>query len=245
MSIQNYKEEMEHYFITLSKLASNLLNTLQNVIKRRISDDVSYELSKNKKLPKEERIGAIIETAIKDGMVDLIRDYRYEFQKKMQTILEYMRTQYGEFQSDVAIVELDIRAFCEEHLNSVLIFKNNAIISASINDAIKRYAKEDLALCLSHIENLLRAEFTGIEEMLQPKLSKINYDLLNSFMQICEAPACLLKERFITQEELLEKAMRQMKDMGVNREERLAQIEEKERAMRKILDNLEALKGLK
>ena len=36
-----------------------------------------------------------------------------------------------------------------------------------------------------------------------------------------------------------------MKDMGVNREERLAQIEEKERAMRKILDNLEALKGLK
>jgi len=137
-SVAQSKEEMEHYFGTLQKFASNQLDKLQNVVKRRITDDVSYEFSKNKKAPKEERIGSMIETAMKDGLVDVVRDYRYEFQKKMQSALEYMDAQYGEFKSDTSAHHFDARAFCEEHLGSLLIFKNSTIVISGVNDAIKK-----------------------------------------------------------------------------------------------------------
>ncbi len=244
-SVVIYQEEMKHYFITLQKFAINRLDTLQSIAKRRISEDVSYELTKHKKLPKEERIGAMIETAIKDGIVDLIRDYRYEFQKKMQSILEYMQAQYGEFQSDATIQTLDAKAFCEEHLGSLLIFKNNSVLIAGVNEAIKKYAKNDQNALGLALDKLFSAEFFDLKEMLEKKLMLINQDLLVSFTSVCEAPAKTLQERSHTQEEILEKAMHDIKNTTLNREERIGYLEEKERILGLVLNNLAMLKEQK
>lgn len=245
ISVAQNKEEMQHYFGTLQKFANNRLDTLQNVVKRRITDDVSYEFSKNKKAPKEERIGSIIETAIKDGMVDLVRDYRYEFQKKMQSSLEYMDAKYGEFKSDAGAHHFDARAFCEEHLGSLLIFKNSTVIIAGVNDAIKKYGKNDLSTLSSLLDTLFGTEFSGIKEMLGEKLQKVNQELLGSFVSLCEAPARVIEERFSAEEELIERAMRQMKDATLNREARIAEIKEKERVMSIVLNDLSATKESK
>ncbi|WP_263832039.1 dynamin family protein [Sulfurospirillum oryzae] len=242
ISVAQNKDEMQQYFGTLQKFASNRLDTLQNVVKRRITDDVSYEFSKNKKAPKEERIGSIIETAIKDGMVDLIRDYRYEFQKKMQSALDYMDAKYGEFKSDAKSSGFDARAFCEEHLGSLLIFKNSTVIIAGVNDAIKKYGKNDLNALSSLLDTLFSTEFSGIKEMLTDKLQRVNQELLSSFVSLCEAPARSIEERFSAEEELIERAMRQMKDATLNREARIAEIKEKERVMSIVLNDLSATK---
>ncbi|KFL34787.1 MULTISPECIES: dynamin family protein [unclassified Sulfurospirillum] len=244
-SVAQSKEEMEHYFGTLQKFASNQLDKLQNVVKRRITDDVSYEFSKNKKAPKEERIGSMIETAMKDGLVDVVRDYRYEFQKKMQSALEYMDAQYGEFKSDTSAHHFDARAFCEEHLGSLLIFKNSTIVISGVNDAIKKYGKNDLNMLSTSLDTILGTEFLHVKEMLEAKLHTINHELLSSFVSLCEAPARLIEERFSTEEALLEKAMRQMKDATLNREARILEIEEKKRVMGIVLNDLHVTKESK
>lgn len=244
-SVSQSKEEMEHYFVTLQKFASNQLDKLQHVVKRRITDDVSYEFSKNKRAPKEERIASMIETAIKDGLVDLIRDYRYEFQKKMQSSLEYMDAKYGEFKSDTSSNHFDAKAFCEEHLGSLLIFKNSTVVSVGANDAIKKYGKNDLNMLSTTLEALFGTEFSGIKEMLNDKLIKVNQELLGSFVSLCEAPAKTIEERFSAEEALIERAMRQMKDQTLNREARIAEIKEKERVMGIVLNDLGATKESK
>ena len=244
-SVAQSKEEMEHYFGTLQKFANNQLDKLSYVVKRRISDDVSYEFSKNKKAPKEERIGSMIETAMKDGLVDLVRDYRYEFQKKMQSSLEYMDAQYGEFKSDTSAHHFDARAFCEEHLGSLLIFKNSTIVISGANDAIKKYGKNDLNMLSTALDAILGTEFLHVKEMLEEKLHKINHVLLSSFVSLCEAPARLIEERFSAEEALLEKAMRQMRDATHNREARSVEIEEKVRVMGIVLNDLSATKESK
>jgi len=241
-SVAQSKEEMQHYFSTLHKFANNRLDTLQNVVKRRITDDVSYEFSKNKKAPNEERIGAIIEIAMKDGMVDLVRDYRYEFQKKMENSLDYMDTKYGEFKNNDATLSFDARAFCEEHLGALLIFKNSLIVIAGVNDAIKKYGKNDLNTLSLTLDTLFGAEFSTIKEMLESKLQKVNHELLASFVILCEAPARMIEERFSSKEALLEKAMHQMKNTTLNREARILEIKEKERVMRIVLDDLHVTK---
>lgn len=244
-SVSQSKEEMQNYFSTLQKFASNQLDKLQNVVKRRITDDVSYELSKNKKAPKEERISSMIETAIKDGMVDLIRDYRYEFEKKMQSSLDYMDAKYGEFKSDTASNHFDAKAFCEEHLGSLLIFKNSTIVSTGANEAIKKYGKNDMSMLSTTLDALFGAEFVSIKEMLHDKLVKVNQELLGSFVNLCEAPARSIEERFSAEEALIERAMRQMKDATQSREARILEIQEKERVMGIVLNDLSATKESK
>jgi hypothetical protein len=244
-SVEQSKEEMQHYFGTLQKFAYNRLDTLQNVVKRRITDDVTYEFSKNKRAPKEERIGSIIETAIKDGMVDLVRDYRYEFQKKMQSSLEYMDAKYGEFKMEGAAPMFDAKAFCEEHLGSLLIFKNSTVVIAGSNDAIKKYGKNDLSALSITLEAIFGTEFSHIKEMLEDKLHKVNHELLGSFVSLCEAPARAIEERFGAEEALIERAMHQMKDQTLNREARSMEIKEKERVMGIVLNDLSAPKESK
>ena len=244
-SVSQSKEEMQNYFNTLQKFASNQLDKLQSIVKRRITDDVSYEFSKNKKAPKEERINSMIETAIKDGMVDLIRDYRYEFQKKMQSSLDYMDAKYGEFKNDTASNHFDAKAFCEEHLGSLLIFKNSAIVSAGANEAIKKYGKNDMSMLSTTLDALFGAEFVTIKEMLHDKLVKVNQELLASFVSLCEAPARSIEERFSAEEALIERAMRQMKDATQSREARILEIKEKERVMGIVLNDLSATKESK
>jgi predicted GTPase len=244
-SVAQSKEEMEHYFGTLHKFANNQLDKLQNVVMRRITDDVSYEFSKNKKAPKEERIGSMIETAIKDGLVDLVRDYRYEFQKKMQSSLEYMDAKYGEFKTEEKAPAFDAKAFCEEHLGSLLIFKNSTIVISGANDAIKKFGKNDLGTLSTSLDTLFGAEFLTIKEMLESKLHKVNQELLASFVSLCEAPAQVIEERFSAKEALLEKAMRQMSDQTLNREARILEIEEKERVMSIVLNDLHVIKESK
>jgi len=237
--------EMQHYFTTLHKFAYNRLDTLQSVVKRRIMDDVSYEFTKNKKAPKEERISSIIQTAIKDGMVDFIRDYRYEFEKKMQSTLEFMDAKYGEFKHEDAKVHFDAKTFCEEHLGSILVFKNSMAIIASVNEAIRKYGKNEQSQLSSICDSLFGAEFDTIKEMLEGKLERVNAELLNAFVILCKAPAKEIEERFGHEEATLEKAMKQMKDQSFQKDARILEIKEKERVMHIVLKDLNGTKEAK
>ncbi len=240
-SVAQSQEEMRHYFITLQTFATHRLSTLQNLLKRRISDDVSYEVSKHKKLPKEERIGAIIETAMKDGMIDLMRDYRYEFQKKMQNIVEYLDTKYGEFKEEEGVF-LDAQAFCEAHLSSLSLFKNSAVLIADVNDAIRAYGKSDGSAFNVALDERLGKEFAHLKERVMEKIQSINQELLSSFLKVSQAPAVRIEEHFLSKEALIETAMAQMQDVTHTKEARVVEIQEKERVMGVVLEDLRRFK---
>ena len=44
-------------------------------------------LKKTKKRPEDSRIKVIVQTAIKDGIIDVIRDYRYKFIKNLKVLV--------------------------------------------------------------------------------------------------------------------------------------------------------------
>lgn len=95
--IMVYKNDAKNYIETLETFIKNELLDLQNVIKQRVFNDVKYSFEKTKKRPENERIKTIIQTAIKDGIIDVIRDYRYKFIKKSQDIGEICEQKYHDF----------------------------------------------------------------------------------------------------------------------------------------------------
>ena len=241
-AILQSQSDMTLYFNTLFKFAHQKLSTLQSVLKRRVIDDVSYEVSKNKKLPKEERIASIIETAMKDGIVDLIRDYRYEFEKKMQSMLEWMDAKYGEFKQSEEAITFDAKAFCEAHLNALLVFKNSTILIQNMNDAIKKFGKNEPSQLSQTCDTLLEAEFHAIQELLDDKLQSVNDALLKAFIALCQTPAKHIEERFMHEEAILEAAMKRIQDQSFVREARLEELHEKERVLEIVSAELKKTK---
>ncbi|MDD3343487.1 MAG: dynamin family protein [Sulfurospirillaceae bacterium] len=225
-SIRQAQEQMQHYFQTLEKFALTKCDTLQSIIKRRISDDVSYERNKHKRFPKEERIAYMVESGIKDGFIDLIRDYRYEFQKKMQSSLELLQSQYKSFAIPLQEHALDTNAFYEEHLKTLMIFKNNTVLIHHINDTIKE-AKADISFLIQRLDTLFAQEFIVLKETLAQKLVSINDDLLAMFVSMCESPANAIREGIHAKDILLKKAMLSSSRSKIEREQRKEEIEAK------------------
>lgn len=232
------EEDIQHYFKTLEKFATHKMTTLHVELKRRIFDDVTYEFSKNKRLPKEDRIGYMIEMGIKDGLVDLMRDYRYEFQKKMQSALVYMETKYVEFKVEGAQNSFDVTEFFEKHLKGLLVFKNSSILIQQVNEAIYKYGKSSPSELSSTLDSLLGEEFSTLKEMLQPKLVSVNQELLNSFIDVSSMPARGIEEAMNAKEEMLEKALKCINDQSLDKQSRINMIDEKLRVIDIVLQDL-------
>ena len=77
--INFYKSDAKNYIQSLEAFLQSELIELQNVIKQRVISDVRHSFEKTKKRPDDSRIKVIIQTAIKDGIIDVIRDYRYKW----------------------------------------------------------------------------------------------------------------------------------------------------------------------
>ena len=231
-------EEMERYFITLEKFANQKMDALKNILKRRVLEDAIYEFSKHKRAPREERIGYMIENGIKDGLIDMVRDYRYEFQKKMQNILEHLSLQYGNFQTQELIHSFDAKAFCEAQLGSLLVFKNNTVLIAGANEAIKKLGKSEQNILSLTLDTLFETELLAVREKMMEKISMINQGLLKEFKDLCEAPAHLIEEEMNTKEEVLNKAMANIYEQSSTREERLSELTEKENVLSLVFKDL-------
>ena len=81
--INYYKNDAKSYIDSLETFLQSELLELQNIIKQRVVNDTRYSLEK-KKRPENARVKVIVETAIKDGIIDVIRDYRYKFIKNLK-----------------------------------------------------------------------------------------------------------------------------------------------------------------
>lgn len=239
------KQQMQRYFLTLHTLIDHRLESLQAVLKRRIGDDVAYTFKKEKKAPKEERINTMIETAMRDGLIDLVRDYRYEFEKKMENSLAEIEATYGEFKTKSQELHFDVRTFAQEYLGGVFLFKNTIITCSLVNEAIKKHGKNDMSALLLALDSIFGAEFLHMKERINEKLISINAMLLEAFLTRCKAPAQAIKERLGAQEASLERAMDQVKNQHFNRTKRRAEIEQNVGVMERVLSEVRAMRNEK
>ncbi|RXJ88626.1 ATP-binding protein, partial [Arcobacter sp. CECT 8983] len=127
--INLYKNDAKSYLETLETYLGSELVELQNVIRQRVYNDVKYSFEKTKKRPPSSRVKTIIETAIKDGIIDIIRDYRYKFIKKSQSIGEICEQKY----QDLGFVighkndNFDARGFFQDDFKAGFLTSSNEV----------------------------------------------------------------------------------------------------------------------
>ncbi|MDR2342441.1 MAG: dynamin family protein [Campylobacteraceae bacterium] len=161
-------------------------NTLQDRIFSRVYDDVKYELNKNKRKPSDERTAYIVESGLKDGMIDLIRDFRFGFSKKTLSIEERLSALFENVKTNVEISKFDAKAFFESRTNGINL--NFSILVSRILSSLKRCSKSSLEEFGNEINSYLNDEFTAIKAELRKILTLLNGNLTDDFVLRNEEP---------------------------------------------------------
>ncbi len=238
--INNQKRELEEYFKVLHKYSSEKLINLKDIVKVRVLDDVSYEMRKNRKIPNPKRIEYIVELGFKDGLVDLVREYKYQFSKKMQEAFEVIKNSYKEIESDKDD-KFDLAEFTQRDFKSLIPFQNRSIEIAKINEQIKNHAKKSPTLLHDELDFILQKIIDSLEEMLGKKIEKTDSQLLKEFVDLSQKKVQLIEEEIKAKDEIIKTSMRRINGSAVDKQNRVAELEAKEIALTKIEKDLKAL----
>lgn len=217
--ITYYKNDTKEYVNSLETFLQSELIDLQTVIKQRVVGDVRYSFEKTKKRPENTRIRVIVETAIKDGIIDVIRDYRYKFIKKSQTIGEQCEQKYQDLGFSIGHKNenFDARGFFQDDFKSGFLTSNNEVLISQIIDAVSKAKDSKLNELDREVELLIKNQFTSIEENIQIKAKKVSNLLIESFFTTLNAPLKTFEQKLKNDEEVLQNQINSFEENDKNR----------------------------
>lgn len=218
--ITYYKNDAKSYIDSLETFLESELIDLQTVIKQRVVSDVKYSFEKMKKRPENSRIKVIVETAIKDGIIDVIRDYRYKFIKKSQTIGEQCEQKYHDlgFAIGHKNENFDARGFFQEDFKSGFLTSNNEVLISQIIDAVSKSKDSRINELDREIEALISTQFASIEDDLKVKAKKVSNMLIDSFFTTLNAPLKQFEQKLKNDEETLQNQLNSFEENDKNKD---------------------------
>ncbi len=216
-----YKNDAKEYLNTLETFLNTELVELQNIIRQRVYNDVKYSFEKTKKRPPSSRVKTIIETAIKDGIIDIIRDYRYKFIKKSQSIGEVCEQKY----QDLGFVighkndNFDARGFFQDDFKAGFLTSSNEVLVSKITNEVLKTKASKLAELNRSLENFIKDEFSSIETNILQKAKSVSANLIESFFNQIEEPLKTFEHKLKKDEKSLQERIANFEQNEVNKDE--------------------------
>lgn len=236
--IDEAKNSLNRYFETLANFINGKLSLLKNITTQRVCDDVSYEWRKNKKKPKNERIQSMIETTMKDGIVDTIRDYRYEFAKRMDNELEQISMIDKDlFNNDEKSI-FDAKEYFEQNFGTNFLNSSYAVTNQRVFESLQKVKKGKIDTFSMNLDQIFKETIENLSTTIFASLKEINRNLLDGFIAKVNKPINDLKESMKEQEESLKSQILLLQSGEDKAKNRLHVIDEKILTLSDIQKNI-------
>ena len=242
--INFYKNDAKNYINSLETFLQSELIDLQNVIKQRVISDVRYSFEKTKKRPEDSRIKVIVQTAIKDGIIDVIRDYRYKFIKKSQSIGEQCEQKYQDFGFVVGHKNdnFDARGFFQDDFKSGFLTSNNEVLISQVINAVSKSKANKLNELDRELEGYIKNQFVDIENDLKSKVTKVTSLLIENFFETLNAPLKRVRQKLEDEEKILQNQVESFGQNDENRANLSIEIHKKIKKLDSIATNIKGLR---
>lgn len=238
-----YKNDAKLYIDSLETFLQSELIDLQTIIKQRVVSDVRYSFEKTKRRPENTRIKVIVETAIKDGIIDVIRDYRYKFIKKSQTIGEQCEQKYHDlgFAIGHKNENFDARGFFQDDFKSGFLTSSNDILVSQIISCVANTKESKLNELDREIEGFIKTQFSSIEDDIKAKAKKVSSLLIETFFTTLNAPLQAFEQRLKNEEESIQSQLNSFEENDKNKADLSIKIH---KDIKKLENILLTVKGL-
>ena len=217
--ISGYEAELLDYLEKLQYFLNNELKELQKIIKQRLLDETRYSLEKDKKTPPEANQKRIIESALKHGLIDIIRDYRYRFVKKTSKIYEIITLQFD----DIEIEEDDT---FNDSFNKGFLTANSDTLTKRVSKVLNSSSLNKLIGIDEELTLILKDEFIYLETQIKEKALSLSKTLLDEFFIKLKTPISVFENILEHNEEVLQNHIKLLKEDDKTRSDKSMQLYE-------------------
>ena len=238
--MEYHRENLLAYRVSLTHLLNDAFYLLQTVVRERVVSDVRYSYEKTKKKPEDSRIKVIIETAIKDGILDIVREYRYKLSQKCETLYEQMQEQYEGLDLP-SLPEYEEERLFTTFVHGDFLTQNNDLLIAEILMAIDENKAKEIQALDVHVERVLKEALNFIERDVSKKLEVLSLSLIEALIPLLQNPIDRLQSSMEEKEKILGKQRTQYNNEGGINHSIAIEIYEKIQALTAIEEELEGV----
>jgi len=227
--IEGYEAEASNYLERLQNFLENELIKLKTIIRQRIMDETRYSLEKDKQTPQIAAQTRIIESALKHGLVDILREYRYKFIKKSSKISQVITLQYDEIkQTDEDIYsDFNHQTIFDDAFKQGFLTANTATLIQRVSKVLKTVSLSKLDKTDDEIKKIIKEEFIYLETGIKDKALKLSRSLLEEFFTNLRKPINTIEKTLEQSESILENHMAFLKEDESSRSKKSIQLYER------------------
>jgi len=204
--LSGYVDEIRSYGHSLNTFLDTQMLRVEQRLQSRLMDDLAYAFEKKEKKEFFLRIDAMVDGAIKDGLIDILRDYRYKYIQKSEEVGVKISRKYEEYTLETEGNNDTFSALhlINEHFKGNLLHSSSALLTSKVEQILKNSNADRLSLTEEKLSSTLDKAFESIQKSLQEKVQKISEDLVIEFSSIIHQPLLKLEKNMRDEEELLE-----------------------------------------
>ena len=195
-------EQLDISVRSLEHFMHSEFQALQNVLRERVVSDVRYAFEKTKKRPEASRIEVIVETAYKDGIIDIIRDYRYKLFQKLEELDESYRLKYRNAGFD-SHETFEAESFFADAFHHGFLTQNIEIYLRQILTAVKHTKAKEITKLDAEVQKIVTEMLLPIEAESQKKMDALSIGFIGKFRDLLERPLRHIKQKLENEEENL------------------------------------------
>jgi hypothetical protein len=196
-------------------------------MEKRIYSNIKYEFEQGSKLSKE-TIKFLIEFGIKDGLFDIIRDYKYQFQSKITQAIEIIEQNYLEFEevtNEISQRGFDSNTLFKSDFASSFLTEGNQVLISQIESLVDNNSKRSLERVEKELKVIINTGFDKISDNVTQKAVELNEIIINGFLDSLLTPAKEIEGKMSDKEEIIKTQIERITNKTQNDEARRGEIE--------------------
>lgn len=177
--IKTYQSGIKSYLTVLETFLQSEFQTLNEILLRRVVDDINYELKNNKQKPSSDRIKTMITITLNDGILDIIRDYRFKLTQKMETISNQCHQKHNQFEK----IEIQTQSFASGFLTA-----SHSVVIQEVLTIIEQTKTSKLSEINTQLYTIIEKENKPLHTKIKQKANDLSIELLEEFFNALNKP---------------------------------------------------------
>jgi predicted GTPase len=217
------RKELDHYqkmlngyrHTTLVNFLTTAFYELQGIVRQRLISDIRYAFEKTKKTPDTSRTTVIIQTAVKDGIIDIVREYKYKLAKKMEEIADACLVKYKSLGLlEVSMFEMEI--FLASHFQQGYLTHSSEVLVQEILSVMSKSKAKEIPKLDREIQQILSSQLTLLESEIKTKADSEAEVLIGAFCETLNIPLQQREEKIESEERTLSSRLSLLEKGKVN-----------------------------
>jgi len=203
--VNEYKEDTLLFIKGQENFLDAQMLRVKDRLKSRLMNDFSYAGEKNNKKEFVQGVSLALETAIKDGLIDVLRDYRYKFIQKSESIGEKIQSKYEEYELSMGESgeKPSVLDLVNEYFKGGVVHSSSSMLASRLKKVFTASSSKDLSSLESLLEKELREAFDVLLKSVKQKALSISEKLIEEFFENISIPLDQFEKILENEEQLL------------------------------------------